>query len=57
MLKIRGMSIVKNFFTGVNRFGHGLTSRIMIGAERDVSWMRLLEPLPRAAPRMHQEAA
>jgi hypothetical protein len=25
MLNIRGMSIVKNFLTGVNRFGQGLT--------------------------------
>lgn len=25
MLKIRGMSIVGNFLTGVNRFGHGST--------------------------------
>ena len=25
MLKIRGMSIVENFLTGVNKFGHCLT--------------------------------
>jgi hypothetical protein len=25
MLKIRGISIVENFLTSVNRFGHGLT--------------------------------
>ena len=25
MLNIRGMSIVENFLTGVNRFGQGLT--------------------------------
>jgi hypothetical protein len=27
MLNIRGMSIVKNFLAGVNKFGHGLTSK------------------------------
>ncbi len=27
MLNIRGMSIVENFLTGVNRFGQGLTGR------------------------------
>ncbi len=26
MLNVRGMSTVENFLTGVNRFGHGLTS-------------------------------
>ena len=28
MLNIRGMSIVENFLTGVNRFGHGLTPEV-----------------------------
>lgn len=44
----------------VNRFQINLyypfrTLRIMIGAERDVSLMRLLELLLRASLRMHQE--
>ena len=34
MLNIRGMSIVENFLTSVNRFGHGLTIKSVSGVEQ-----------------------
>lgn len=50
MLNIRGMSIVKDFLTGVDRFGHGLTPSTSFScvaqceerATGDVSWKHSL---------------
>ena len=37
MLKIRGMSILENFLTSVNRFGHGLTIELSHAGHKSVN--------------------